>query len=416
MIYSDEDKIDYKNKVHYMPYFKPDFNLDMLRSNNYICHLLVIKKSLCEDVGYFDSSLNGSQDFDYILRCVEKCNCIFHIPKILYHWRAHKDSTALDSDNKLYTYKAGIKALENHYKRLKINADVSLDSNNHYQTVYEIKGNPKVSIIIPNKDNISDLSNCIDSIISNNYKNFEIIIVENNSENKSTFEYYKGLTAKFENVNVVHYKNKGFNYSKINNFGVHYSEGDYLLLLNNDTELIDKNSIYSMLSYCTRDDVGGVGAKLYYPDGTIQHAGLVLGIQGVAGHAFVNARHNFTGYFGRAQFAHDCSAVTAACFMIKRNIFESVKGFDESFQVAFNDVDLCLKIRNAGFLIIMDPYAEFYHYESKSRGYEDTPEKYKRFASEVNRFKEKWHDVLNQGDPYYNINLSLESNDFELIG
>ena len=284
-----------------------------------------------------------------------------------------------------------------------------------YRSKYALQGEPLISIIIPNKDHSDDLKTCIDSIEQrSSYRNYEFVIVENNSTEQKTFDYYKELEEQCPRAKVVRWQGTGFNYPAINNYGVKCSKGEYLLFLNNDTEIVNADCLEELLSYCMREDVGAIGARLYYEDGTIQHAGVIVGLGGIAGHAFVGFPHDALGYFGRIQMAQDLSAVTAACMLVKRSVFEEVEGFDEAYAVAFNDVDLCMKIRKAGYLIVYNPYAELNHYESKSRGYEDTEEKVQRFNSEIALFKSRWGDFLEQGDPYYNPNLTLGRNDFSL--
>ncbi len=397
------------------PHFKPDFDLDLLCSVNYICHLLAVRKDVAERAGSYQSAFDGAQDLDFILRCSEQAKKIYHVPKILYHWRCHMDSTASNPESKLYAFEAGRRAIEEHYRRLGIPARVENASfYGMYRTVYEWKEESLVSIIIPNKDHAEDLKLCLDSIFTkSDYRNFEVVIVENNSTEPETFAYYKELEAGRENVRVVYYEG-GFNYSKINNFGAAACRGDYFLLLNNDTEMIDGGCIREMLGYCMREDVGIVGAKLLYADDTIQHAGVILGFGGTAGHAFIGKSRYDTGYFGRILCAQDYSAVTAACMMTKREAFEAVGGMTEELAVAFNDVDYCLKVRKHGWLVVYDPYAEMHHYESKSRGYEDSPEKVERFNGEVEILLSRWRDQIEQGDPYYNPNLTLDNSDFSL--
>ena len=272
---------------------------------------------------------------------------------------------------------------------------------------------PLISILIPNKDHIEDLKKCMESIEQKStYRNFEFVVIENNSTEEETFAYYKEI-AKKENVQVVYYKG-GFNFSKINNFGAQYAKGEYLLLLNNDTEIITPECLQELLGYCMREDVGIVGAKLCYDDDTIQHAGVVIGFGGMAGHAFIESSRFDTGYMGRIMCAQDYSAVTAACMMTKKSVYNAVGGLTETLEVAFNDIDYCLKVRELGKLVVYNPYAELYHYESKSRGMEDTPEKVERFNSEVAKFCERWEDILQKGDPYYNPNLTLDKADFSL--
>lgn len=415
MLYSDEDKVSMDGRHFFEPHFKPDFDLDLLCSVNYICHLLAVRKDVAERAGSYQSAFDGAQDLDFILRCSEQAKKIYHVPKILYHWRCHMDSTASNPESKLYAFEAGRRAIEEHYRRLGIPARVENASfYGMYRTVYEWKEEPLVSIIIPNKDHAEDLKLCLDSIFTkSDYRNFEVVIVENNSTEPETFAYYKELEAGHENVRVVYYEG-GFNYSKINNFGAAACRGDYFLLLNNDTEMIDGGCIREMIGYCMREDVGIVGAKLLYADDTIQHAGVILGFGGTAGHAFIGKSRYDTGYFGRILCAQDYSAVTAACMMTKREAFEAVGGMTEELAVAFNDVDYCLKVRKHGWLVVYDPYAEMHHYESKSRGYEDSPEKVERFNGEVEILLSRWRDQIEQGDPYYNPNLTLDNSDFSL--
>lgn len=415
-IYCDEDKFETIDGKYFEPNFKPDFSIDYLRSNNYICHFVVFKKSLLGRIGLFRKQFDGSQDHDMILRMTEIAENIVHVPKVLYHWRCSSASVAANPNAKTYTAEAGIHAINEHLVRcgLKGRAESSTIHPNVYRVRYDITGNPMVSIIIPNKDHKEDLSRCVESIISKStYPNYEIIIVENNSIEWQTFEYYKQLEEK-PNVRIITYETKGeFNYSAINNYGVKFAKGEHILLLNNDIEIIADNWLEEMLMFSQREDVGAVGAKLYYPNETIQHAGVILGIGGIAGHSHKYFPRNAYGYMSRLFIQQDLSAVTAACLMMKKNVFEDVNGLDEEkFKVAFNDVDLCMKIRDKGYLIAWTPYAEAYHYESISRGLEDTPEKQERFQGEVLAFKEKWGAVLQQGDPYYNPNLTLDREDF----
>jgi Predicted glycosyltransferases len=414
-IYSDEDKISEDGTKRLDPHFKPDWSPDTLRSHNYITHLSVVKKELLNEVGWFREGYDGSQDYDLILRCTEKANKIVHIPKILYHWRMHDNSTAQNPNSKLYAFDAAKKALQDHLDRVglkgKVRDGVSLGS---YKIDYDISYHHKVSIIIPNKDHKEDLEKCITSIINKStYKNYEIIIVENNSKEKKTFEYYEYLQNKYNSIVLLEWKDK-FNYSAVNNFASKYANGDILLFLNNDTEVINENWIEEMLIYAQRKDVGAVGAKLYYPDDTIQHGGVILGMGGIAGHPHrVFPRASF-GYFGRLVVVQNLSAVTGACLMMRKSVFNEVEGFDEGYPLAFGDVDICLKVREKGYLVVWTPYAELYHYESKSRGYDDTPEKQERFKKEIELFKKKWGHILEKGDPYYNPNLTLEKWDFSI--
>ncbi len=410
-IYTDEDKFEKIGGKRYDPYFKSDFAPDTLRANNFICHFSVFKKELINKLGGFRNEYDGAQDYDILLRMSEETNNIIHIPKILYHWRVHSLSTAKSGGTaKPYAYEAGIKAIQDHIDRIGLKGTVeSGNTLGTYKVNYEIQGNPKVSIVIPNKDYIKTLKVCLNSIKKlTTYENYEIIIVENNSEEKETFEYYKKIDGK-DKIKVVYFPEKEFNYSKIINFGVKNSTGEYIVQLNNDTELLTPNWLQEMLGFAQRDDVGAVGAELFYPDNTIQHAGIIIGIGGVAGHVFKNLPKGIHGYFSKDAMIQNLSAVTAACIMTPKSVYDEVGYMDEKFKVAFNDVDFCLKIRQTGKLIVYNPYVQFTHYESKSRGFEDTPEKKKRFQSEIDRFHDKWQSVLEKGDPYYNKNLRLDN-------
>lgn len=415
VVYTDEDKVSMDGQHYFDPNFKPDFNLFRLRENNYICHIFVVRKSLTDETGMLRSEFDGAQDFDFILRCCEKAKKITHIPKVLYHWRCHMDSTAADPSSKAYAYEAGRKAIREHYQRMGIDAKVDMTERpGWYRSHIKVQGNPMVSIIIPNKDHTDDLELCLFSMSrKSTYRNYEVLIVENNSEKEETFEYYKKLPERYPKVRVLTWE-KEFNYSAINNFAAEEAQGEYLLFLNNDVEILTPDWIEEMLQNCQQENVAAVGAKLYYPDDTIQHAGVVLGIGGIAGHIMCRASREDPGYFGRMISVQEISAVTAACMMVKKSEFDSVKGFDETFQVAFNDIDLCMKFRAAGKKIVFTPYAELYHYESKSRGLEDTPEKQFRFDKEVKRFQEKWAQQLEMGDPYYSPNLSVTEGDCSL--
>lgn len=414
-IYTDENTFHETPKDAFCPHFKPDYAPDTLRSYNYICHFTVFQKKLLKEAGAFRSEFDGSQDYDMVLRLTEYAHKIVHIPEILYYWRAHKNSVAESIGAKPYTLAAARSALQEHLKRIGLDGkveDAKIPST--YRIRYEISGVPKISIVIPNMDHVVTLRTCIDSILTKTtYRNYEIIIVENNSVERNTFAYYEELKND-PRIHIATWKGI-FNYSEINNFGVQQvATGDYLILLNNDIEVITPDWIEEMLMFAQRSDVGAVGAMLYYPDDTIQHAGVILGIGGVAGHAHKYLPRGSYGYMSRATIAQNLSAVTAACVMIPRHVWEEVNGLDASFAVAFNDVDLCMRIRKVGYLIVWTPYAELYHYESKSRGLEDTPEKQKRFEGEVHRFQERWKKELEAGDPYYNPNLTLDREDFSI--
>lgn len=414
-IYTDENTFHEKPEDAFCPNFKPDYAPDTLRSYNYICHFTVFSKKLLDAVGEFRQEFDGSQDYDMILRLTEKALKIVHIPEILYFWRAHKNSVADDISAKPYTLNAARCALSEHLDRLGLVGEVE-DSSipSTYRIKYAIAGSPRVSIVIPNMDYVDTLRACISSILEKTtYKNFEIVIVENNSKETETFLYYDELRSD-PHIRIVTWNGK-FNYSAINNFGIKEgATGEYILLLNNDIEVITPDWIQEMLMFAQRSDVGAVGAMLYYPDDTIQHAGVILGIGGVAGHAHKNLLRGDCGYMSRATIAQNLSAVTAACMMVSHNVWNQVHGLDETYEVAFNDVDLCMRICEAGYLIVWTPYAELYHYESKSRGYEDTPEKKRRFEGEVRRFQERWKKELAAGDPHYNPNLTLDREDFSV--
>lgn len=415
VLYTDEDKVSMDGRHYFDPNFKPDFNLFRLRENNYICHIFVVKKSLTDETGLLRSEFDGAQDFDFILRCCEKAQKITHIPKVLYHWRCHMDSTAADPSSKAYAYEAGRKAVREHYQRLGIDAKVEMTERpGWYRSHVKVQGNPLISVIIPNKDHTDDLELCLFSMTrKSTYRNYEILIVGNNSEKEETFEYYRKLPDRYPKARVLTWE-KEFNYSAINNFAAKEAKGEYLLFLNNDVEILTPDWMEEMLQNCQQENVAAVGAKLYYPDDTIQHAGVVLGLGGIAGHIMCRASKEDPGYFGRMISVQEISAVTAACMMVKKSDFDAVGGLDETFQVAFNDIDLCMKFRAAGKKIIFTPYAELYHYESKSRGLEDTPEKQFRFDKEVKRFQEKWAQQLEMGDPYYSPNLSVTEGDCSL--
>ena len=414
VLYTDEDKVRGEQLEHFQPHLKPDFNEDLLRSNNYICHFFVVKRTLLQNVGGMRKEFDGAQDYDFIFRCTEAAGKICHIPEILYHWRTHEASTADNPQSKLYAFEAGKRAIEENLKRRGLQGEVSHTKDyGFYRVKYAVQGEPLVSIIIPNKDAKTDLEKCIRSVKEkSSYKNYEILIVENNSETEEIFAYYKEL-SKDPAIRLLKWK-KEFNYSAINNFAAKKARGEYLLFLNNDTEVITEDWIQELLGICQRQGTGAVGARLYYGDHTIQHAGTVIGIGGIAGHMFVNLPGERTGYMHKAALIQDLSAVTAACMLVKREAFEEVGGFEEQLSVAFNDVDLCLRLREKGCLVVYNPYAELYHYESKSRGAEDSKEKVRRFQSEIEFMRCRWEKLLKAGDPYYNKNLSLTKWNYSL--
>lgn len=412
VIYSDEDKVTEDLTEHFQPHIKPEFNLDLLRSNNYICHFCVIRKALINQVGGLRKEYDGAQDYDFILRCVERAKGITRIPRILYHWRMHEKSTADNPISKRYAFEAGKRAIEAHLERCGETAEVEERKDlGFYRVKYPVLGEPFVSIIIPNKDHVEDLEKCLHSITCNPYENYEIIIVENNSTEPETFAFYEKM--KSERLKVVTWDGP-FNYSEINQFGVSQAKGEYLLFLNNDVEAMNSDWIVELLGNCQRKNVGAVGAKLFFPDNRIQHAGIVVGIGGVAANMFAGIPGEYTGYMHKASLQQNYSAVTAACMMVKREVYEEVGGFTEELAVAFNDVDLCLKIREKGYLIVYNPEVQLYHYESKTRGPEDTKEKLIRFQREIDYMKQRWSDILQQGDPMYSPNFSLKKCDYSL--
>ena len=514
VLYSDEDKVDFEDIYYFEPHFKTDFNPDLLRSVNYICHLFIARRSLLDAIAendadgrqiYERSAYDGAQDYDLILRATEKAQAmessfnaldqtllrqgrftssnIIHIPMVLYHWRAHQASTAQHPEAKLYAFEAGARAVYDHCKRIglpvkKVEQGITYG---FYHPIYENQ-QPLISVVIPNKDHSADLDKAITSLSAGNYKNLEFIIVENNSDQAETWAYYEELKNRFPEelpadfidpatavvapfaaftapastsdsatetasasfdptaesdsaashpaqvsayhsasasvlpqpiVKVVKWDGP-FNYSAINNYGVQFTHGQYLLFLNNDIEEIDPDSIHEMIGYVQRDDVGICGARLLYPDEDIQHAGVIMGMGGIAGAAFVRTHDSDLSYMHRAKCIQDYSCVTAACLLTKRSLFDEVGGFTEKLAVAFNDVDYCMKVRALGKLVVYNPYAKFYHYESKSRGMEDTPEKLARFHSEILTFGTTWKDILRDGDPYYSPALTFRKANFAL--
>ncbi len=413
-LYTDEDKVTTELDEHFQPHLKPDFNLDLLRSNNYICHFFVVRKSIVEKAGGFRKEFDGAQDYDFIFRCTENAGEVLHVPEILYHWRTHKASTADNPASKMYAFEAGKRAIEAHLERTGTKGEVSHTQDlGFYRVKYPVQGKPLVSVIIPNKDEKETLQTCLEMLEKNTgYHNFEIIIVENNSTTDEIFRYYKELSGN-RKIHLLRW-GKEFNYSAINNFAVAHAKGEYLLFLNNDVKSINPDWLEEMLGVCQRPEVGGVGAKLIYPDNTIQHAGCVIGMGGIAGHMFVDMPADRTGYLHKASLLQDMSAVTAACLLMKKEVFEQAGGFTEELAVAFNDVDLCLKVRKNGYLIVYDPYAKLYHMESKTRGAEDSKEKVRRFQTEIEYMRCHWIDILKNGDPCYNKNLSLTKWNYSL--
>lgn len=414
-IYSDEDKIDEKGNCT-SPHFKPDFSSERLLSQNYICHLACIKKSLLQEVGPFRKGYEGSQDHDLFLRVTEQAKLIKHIPKVLYHWRAIKGSTALNLNEKGYAFEAGRLAVESAMQRRRIAGKVSHGiALGTYRVERDIIGLPLVSIIIPFKDEPEVLNKCLDSIISkSSYNNYEIIAVSNNSVDDRPRKIVDGYKTKFVQIYYLEY-NHPFNYSEINNFAVNTAKGEHIILLNNDIEIISPDWIESLLQFSQIENVGAVGAKLLYPNDTIQHAGVIVGINGVAGHSHKYFPADNYGYFGRLILNQNMSAVTAACLMVKKKLYNKINGLNEiDFKVAFNDIDFCLRLAEAGYSNIYTPYCIAYHHESLSRGYEDNEEKKGRFDKECENLKARHKKILLEGDPFYNKNLTLEIENFSL--
>ncbi|MCI8557520.1 MAG: glycosyltransferase family 2 protein [Lachnospiraceae bacterium] len=417
-IYCDEitfegDSIDHMIVLH----FKPDFAIDNLRGNNYICHFSAFSRELLDEAGVFRSQYDGSQDHDMILRLTAKAKKVYHVPKALYYWRSHKASVAQDINAKTYAVDAAKRAVHDHILEV-YGMDAKVESTRAFPTIFRIRyplfEKPLISIIIPNRDHMEDLSRCVESIINKStYPDYEIIVVENNSETKEIYDYYKALEHN-ERIHIVKYEGD-FNYSRINNFGVSFARGKYVLLLNNDMKVITREWMEELLMYAQRPDVAAVGGKLYYADNSIQHAGIVIGLGAhrAAGHTHYKDDKMHLGYMGRLCYAQDVTAVTGACLLVGREQYDQVGGLDENFSVAFNDVDFCLKLRKAGYLNVFTPFCELFHYESKTRGMEEG-EKLKRFQNEVALFREKWKEELEAGDPYFNPNFSLDYSDYTI--
>ena len=418
-IYCDETtfKSGDINKMLTM-HFKPDFAIDNLRANNYICHFSVFARELLDGTELFRPRFDGSQDHDMILRLTDRAKNVVHVPKLLYYWRSHPGSVASDINAKPYAIQSAKDAVADHLRRHGF-THFQITSTRAFETIfkirYQILGSPLISIVIANKDHVSDLRRCVSSILEKStYEDYEIIIVENNSEEKETFEYYEELQGN-DRITTVTYEGE-FNYSAVNNLGVRNAKGEYILLLNNDTQVITVNWMEELLMYAQRADVGAVGAKLYYADKTIQHAGVVLGLGAhrTAGHSHYKQHRENLGYMGRLCYAQDVSAVTGACLLVKKALYEEVGGLEEDFAISLNDVDFCLKLREKGYLNVFAPFAELYHCESVSRGLDDQGQKAQRYNRESEHFRQKWKEVLDAGDPYYNPNFSLDRSDFAL--
>ena len=443
--YTDEDKVRTDLSEYFQPHFKPDFNLDLLRSNNYICHFSVFSRKLLEGEELFRTAFDGAQDHDMILRLTDRAEKIVHVPRLMYYWRSHEGSTAASIDAKPYAIEAAKGAVADHLKKHGFK-HFQITSTRACATIfrirYQILGDPKISIVIANKDHVEDLKRCITSIQKNStWSNYEIIVVENNSTTPEIKDYYSqllglsgddsyeercklhtvcghdgGILHSGDGRNSIVTYHGDFNYSAVNDLGASYASGEYILLLNNDTEVITANWMEEMLMYAQREDVGAVGAKLYYADKTIQHAGVVIGLGAhrTAGHTHYRIPVQNLGYMGRLCYTQNVTAVTGACLLVKKSLYEQVGGLDESFVISLNDVDFCLKLRKLGLLNVWTPFAELYHYESISRGLDDKGEKAERYNRESEHFREKWKAELEAGDPYYNPNFSLDRSDYAL--
>ena len=405
-IYSDEDKLDMKGR-RCEPHFKPDYSPDSILGGNYFCHFEIIRASIIEKIGGFRTEFVGAQDFDLFLRVIDETtpDKIKHIPKILYHWRKIPGSTADTVESKEYAIEAGRNAVEETMKRRKIDAEVTVPiESTHYIVNYKYKKEPKISIIIPTRDLADILDRCLNSIYEKTkYDNYEVIVVDNDSKEEYTKEIFKKYST-HKNFKVIEYK-KEFNYASINNYAVKKSTGDYILFLNNDTEVITPDWLEKMVGYAMQKHIACVGVKLLYPNDDIQHGGVVLGIDGIARHAFLNYERETVGFYGRMVIPYNYSAVTAACLMIERKKFDEVNGFTEELRVAYNDIDLNLKLRKKGYYNVFLPQVELYHYESKSRGLDTTTEKYKQYLKEKEYMLNHWKEEL-ENDPFYNPNLS----------
>jgi len=415
LLYSDEDFIDLDGEYE-SPHFKPDFSPDLLLSHNYITHFLMFKKSLFDRVGGFRTEFDGAQDYDLLLRLCEHAGRVEHVPKILYHWRKSQTSSSMSVGAKPYTHKRGREAVRDAMVRRGINAEID-DANlpNCYRVKYPVTGNSLVSIVIPFKDKSHLLSGCLDSLLNiTAYRNFEVIGVSNNSVEAGTFDTMERYAGRDARIRFIEY-NKPFNFSALVNRGVDLARGEHVLLMNNDIEAINRGWLKAMLEHSQREDIAVVGAKLFFEDNTIQHAGVGIGLGGAAGHLHLRfPRHSF-GYFNRLNVIQNVSAVTGALMMVERRIYEQLNGFDEDlFKIAYNDVDFCLRAIKAGYRNIFTPYAQAYHYESISRGYDESGEKLDRLNHEKANLWKVHADLLEQGDPYYNPNLDQCRDDFQL--
>jgi len=416
LFYSDEDKIDGRGR-RFDPHFKSDFNHVLLLAQNMISHLGVYRRDLVVSLGGFRIGFEGAQDHDLALRCVAAVSRdqIVHIPRILYHWRAIAGSTAVSSDEKPVAVTAARLAVTEHVRRFDSDATVepAPESSIHFRIRHSLPSPaPLVSIVICTRDHEWLLRTAIESIREKTtYPHYEIVVLDNGSREAAALEYLASLAGR-PGITVIR-DDSPFNYSRLNNIAVRHSRGQVLCLLNDDIEVLAPGWLEEMVSFAVQPDVGGVGARLWYPDGRLQHGGVIIGAGGVAGHAHPRLAKGERGYFSRAVLQQELSAVTGACLAVRREVFDEVGGLDEQIAVAFNDVDLCLRIRAAGYRIIWTPFAELIHHESASRGYEDNPEKLARFQREIRFMQERWGATLTT-DPYYNPNLSMQSGDYSL--
>jgi GT2 family glycosyltransferase len=418
LLYSDEDKLELDG-TRVEPYFKPDWSSEFFMSTNYLSHLIVGRMDIFHAIGGYRIGYEGSQDYDLLLRFIEKAREIRHISKILYHWRKIPGSTADRPDSKNYAYEAAQKAIRDSLERSGIAAEVSILTPGFYRAKRTLLGNPKVSIIVPFRDQCAVLRRCIESILEKTtYQNYEVLLVDNQSSEDDTLAYMKEIEGMQDTrLRVLRY-NKPFNFSAINNFAAKQATGEYFLLLNNDTEVITGEWLSAMLEYARQENVGAVGAKLWYPNDTIQHAGVIMGIS-IAGHAFKAFPKEHPGYFNMLNVAREYSAVTGACLLTRKSLFDELGGLNEQeLAVAYNDVDYCLRVREAGYKVIYTPFAELYHYESLSRGYDDVteeenPEKYRRVMAEQNYMHAHWQNYIDN-DPCYSPHLSRKFENFSL--
>ncbi len=405
LVYTDGDWLDkIGRRTH--PWFKPAFAIDSLRTQNYVAPFFAVRKAFGDSIGWFDPAAGSAWAEDIIWRVVEKAREVVHIPQVLYH-QVGERSVAPEDEQRV---------LEAHLQRAGYPARIMPGPAPHtFHLRYHLGGQPLISILIPNHDLAGELRRCVDSILKKStYSNFEILILENNSREPETFRLYEQLQSRDSRVRVLEYHHSPFNYAEINNFGAQQASGQILLFLNNDTEVISPDWMERMLEYAQRPDVGAVGAKLYYSQNLIQHVGVILGLLGAGAHHFVNYPRNYEGYHYNTLLPQDFSMVTAACLMTRREVFAQVDGLDPAYRLAFNDFDLCLKIRERGYLIVWTPYTELYHHESLTRGYDSNTAMFERLKQEREMFVTRWQSLLQAGDPYYNPNLALDRGYYSL--